>query len=128
MHNLPLVKLVQWSLGRKNHLHGGFFISNPSLLDNTLRTIVYIDGFNLYFGAVKRIPYRWLDLSKLALRICKEQNPNVEISAIKYFTADIKALLSQRGSASWEAQQAYLTSLKSHIQHLQIIKGALPPS
>ncbi len=88
-----------------------------------MRTIVYIDGFNLYFGAVKRTPYRWLDLSKLALRICTERNPNVEIIAIKYFTADIKVFLSQRGQASWEAQQDYLVSLKAHIPHLEIIKG-----
>ena len=26
---------------------------------------VYIDGFNLYYGAVKDSPYRWLDLGAL---------------------------------------------------------------
>ncbi|MBL1259160.1 MAG: NYN domain-containing protein [Thiotrichaceae bacterium] len=99
------------------------FITFKSLEKN-LRTIVYIDSFNLYFGAVKRTPYRWLDLSKLVLRICREQNPSVEITAIKYFTADIKVFLSQRGQASWEAQQDYLTSLKAYIPHLEIIKGS----
>ncbi len=27
---------------------------------------VYVDGFNLYYGALKRTPYKWLDLGKLA--------------------------------------------------------------
>jgi hypothetical protein len=27
---------------------------------------VYIDGFNLYYGALKRTPYKWLDLALLA--------------------------------------------------------------
>ena len=28
-----------------------------------MKTIVYVDGFNLYYGAVKGTPYRWLTLS-----------------------------------------------------------------
>ena len=29
-------------------------------------TNVYIDGFNLYYRALKDTPFRWLDLRKLA--------------------------------------------------------------
>jgi len=29
-----------------------------------LRTNVYIDGFNFYYGAVKGTPYRWLDFAQ----------------------------------------------------------------
>ena len=29
------------------------------------RAIVYIDGFNLYYGALKRTPYKWLDVGSL---------------------------------------------------------------
>jgi 6-hydroxy-3-succinoylpyridine 3-monooxygenase len=28
-----------------------------------LRTIVYIDGYNLYYGAVRGTPWKWLDRS-----------------------------------------------------------------
>jgi hypothetical protein len=28
------------------------------------RTIIYIDGFNLYYGALKGTPYKWLDLAR----------------------------------------------------------------
>ena len=31
-----------------------------------LITNVYIDGFNLYYRALKDTPFRWLDLHKLA--------------------------------------------------------------
>lgn len=26
-------------------------------------TYVYVDGFNLYFGALKRTPFKWFDLA-----------------------------------------------------------------
>ncbi len=88
-----------------------------------MRTIVYIDGFNLYFGSLQGTPYRWLDVSKLVSRICKEQNPETELFNIKYFTADIKAKLSPRGNQSCIAQQDYLLSLKAHSPNIEIIKG-----
>jgi hypothetical protein len=28
------------------------------------RSIIYIDGFNLYYGAVKNTPWKWLDMEK----------------------------------------------------------------
>ena len=30
-----------------------------------MRTIAYVDGFNLYFGALRKTPHRWLDLQRL---------------------------------------------------------------
>ena len=30
-----------------------------------MRTIVYVDGFNLYYRAVKDTPWKWLDLNAL---------------------------------------------------------------
>ena len=29
-----------------------------------MRTIVYIDGFNLYYGLLRHSPHKWLDLEK----------------------------------------------------------------
>jgi len=28
------------------------------------RTVIYIDGFNLYYGALRGTPYKWLDIEK----------------------------------------------------------------
>ncbi len=50
-------------------------------------TNVYIDGFNLFYGALRKTPYRWLDLEKL----CQLLLPNNRISEIKYFTAKVSA-------------------------------------
>lgn len=47
------------------------------------KTNVYIDGFNLYYGAIKGTPYRWLDIGKF----CQLMLPKNTIQAIKYFTA-----------------------------------------
>lgn len=51
-----------------------------------VRTIVYVDGFNLYYGAVRGTPY--LDLAALCRKLLR---PEDEITAIKYFTAIVSA-------------------------------------
>ena len=48
-----------------------------------MKTNIYIDGFNLYYGAVKRTPYRWLNLAEM----CQLLLPRDKIQRIKYFTA-----------------------------------------
>ncbi len=50
-------------------------------------TVVYIDGFNLYYGAVKNTNYKWLDLEAL----CRRLLPKDDITKIRYFTARISA-------------------------------------
>jgi hypothetical protein len=30
-----------------------------------MRTIAYVDGFNLYFGALRKAAHRWLNLQRL---------------------------------------------------------------
>ena len=54
-----------------------------------MRTYVYVDGFNLFYGALKGTRYRWLDPKKLVERLLK---PVHEIERIKYFTARVSAL------------------------------------
>jgi uncharacterized LabA/DUF88 family protein len=50
-----------------------------------MKTIVYVDGFNLYYGAVKDNPYKWLNVH----RMCELLLPQNKIVGIKYFTAKI---------------------------------------
>lgn len=52
------------------------------------RAIVYVDGFNLFYGSLKGTPYRWLDLWRLA----EIMLPKQEIVAVKYFTAIVDSL------------------------------------
>ena len=53
-----------------------------------MRTIVYVDGFNLYYGALKSSPWKWLDLLLLFETILQ---PHHDIQAIKYFTARVSS-------------------------------------
>jgi len=81
------------------------------------RTIVYIDGFNLYFG-LKAKGYKrfyWLDLELLATNLLR---PHHVLQAVRYFTADIKA-----GMDKHRRQQTFLDALKTHCTKLQIIRG-----
>jgi hypothetical protein len=41
-----------------------------------MRTNVYVDAFNLYYGCLRGTPYRWLDLAAL----CRRLLPNDEIN------------------------------------------------
>ena len=81
-----------------------------------VKTIVYVDGFNLYYGALKGTPYRWLDLAKL----CKLMLPSDDICQIKYFTALVTSRLTNPDQAT--RQQTYLRALPT-ISNLQIIYG-----
>jgi uncharacterized LabA/DUF88 family protein len=51
-----------------------------------VRTIAYIDGFNLYFGSVRGTPHKWLNLRRL---LELHLHPHNQIVGIKYFTAKI---------------------------------------
>ncbi|MYC37263.1 MAG: NYN domain-containing protein [Chloroflexi bacterium] len=52
-----------------------------------LLTSVYIDGFNLYYRALKDTPFRWLDLRMLAETLF----PQDTINRVCYFTALLDA-------------------------------------
>ncbi|SMC57054.1 hypothetical protein [Polynucleobacter kasalickyi] len=52
-----------------------------------LRTIVYIDGFNFYYGQLKDSPYKWLDLVKLFKTILGDENNLIKV---KYITARVQ--------------------------------------
>jgi uncharacterized LabA/DUF88 family protein len=77
---------------------------------------VYIDGFNLYYGAVKDSPYRWLDLGAL----CRRMLPNDNIQSIKYFTATVSARPHDPQKPA--RQQIYLRALRT-IPSLSITFG-----
>ena len=72
-----------------------------------MATIVYIDGFNLYYGALKGTPYKWLDLEAL----CRRLLPKDDIIQIRYFTAQVSARPGDPQQP--QRQQTYLRALKS---------------
>jgi uncharacterized LabA/DUF88 family protein len=81
-----------------------------------LRANIYVDGFNLYYGALKNTPYRWLNIAKL----CHILLPRDTINQIKYFTALVNPRPQDPNQPT--RQQVYLRALQT-IPNLDIIYG-----
>ena len=81
-----------------------------------MKTNVYIDGFNLYAGAVKGTAYKWLNLLALSQTLI----PGSSINRIRYFTARIKGRAPNPDAPVRQA--LYLRALRS-IPNLDIIEG-----
>ena len=83
-------------------------------------TNCYIDGFNLYYRALKDTPFRWLDLRQLSATLF----PDDEIKNVCYFTA----LLNQRpDNPDQPARQlTYLRALET-LPGLDIFYGTFRP-
>lgn len=81
-----------------------------------LKANIYVDGFNLYYGALKNTPYRWLDIAKL----CRIMLPRDTISQIKYFTALVNPHPTDPDQLT--RQHIYLRALQT-IPNLEIIYG-----
>ena len=72
-----------------------------------MRTRVYVDGLNLYYGAVRRTAFKWLDpveLSRLLLP------PACTIDRLLYFTARVSGIADSGAPAR---QHAYLSALRT---------------
>lgn len=81
-----------------------------------MRTHVYIDGFNLYYGCLKGTPYKWLDLTQLCTRLLRGNR----VLAIKYFTARIEARADDPDQPT--RQQTYLRALRT-LPNVEILFG-----
>jgi len=78
------------------------------------KTIVYIDAFNLYYGALRDSNCRWLDLGLMVKNIL----PKNEIIEIKYFYAPLK-----NNPEKYLKQRLYINALKKHQSNFKGIKG-----
>lgn len=89
-----------------------------------MRTIVYIDGYNLFYGCLKHSDDKWLDLVQLFTAIIHAQNPDSSLSEVKFFTADIRAKLATHGQEAQHAQANYHRALELlYPDKIKIIKG-----
>lgn len=80
-----------------------------------IKTSVYVDGFNLYYGCLKGTRYKWLNLEKLF----RSYLPDSNIVKIMYFTAIIKGTASNPNNHI--RQQVYLRALKTlPMVHIEI--------
>jgi 6-hydroxy-3-succinoylpyridine 3-monooxygenase len=100
-----------------------------------LRTRIYIDGYNFYYGCLRGTPYKWLDLLPLFEKhilpsILVTDNHGqirawrlLESPSIKYFTAKIIESVARAGD-SVSSQARYHTALrKLHDGRIELIEG-----
>ena len=98
-----------------------------------LRTIVYIDGFNLYYGQMRGTPHKWLDPPKLFNRVLGPRN---DIIRVKYFTARVQPTAADpdvhiRQDTYFQALAAMCPLLELHfghfLRHRVRMENATPP-
>lgn len=81
-----------------------------------MKTIVYIDGFNLYYRMLKGSNFKWLNLQSL----CENSLPaGHKIETINYYTARVSSRVSELAP---RRQQIYFNALKT-IPNLSIHQG-----
>lgn len=73
-----------------------------------VRTNVYVDAFNLYFGCLKDGPYRWLNVAELARR---SMPAHYQLNRVRVFTALVQPRPHDPRQA--DRQRAYLRALET---------------
>ena len=81
-----------------------------------MRTHVYVDGFNFYYGCVKGTPYKWLNFAEFFKRLL----PPNDIRAIKYFTARVEARPNDPDKST--RQETYFRALRT-LPNVEIVLG-----
>ena len=69
-----------------------------------MKTIVYVDGYNLYYGLLRRSPYKWLDLFTLFQTHVLQ---DAEVIEVRYYTAPVLARMCD-DARSPQRQRTYL--------------------
>lgn len=72
-----------------------------------MKTIVYVDGFNLYYRALKGTQHKWLDLYALCEAVLPK---SCEIVEINFYTARISGRVDP---SSPRDQHIYLKALET---------------
>jgi uncharacterized LabA/DUF88 family protein len=81
------------------------------------RVIVYVDGFNLYYGIRAKCgrKHLWLDIEALAQRLMR---PGQRLLEVKYFTARFRD-----DSVAVRAQTMYLDAIEACCSRVRLIEG-----
>jgi uncharacterized LabA/DUF88 family protein len=83
-----------------------------------MRTIVYVDGFNFYYGSCKGTPHRWVNPWRVAEHLLPA--PDHELVALFYFTAAIKP--QPHDPAQRQRQECYWRALRT-VPNLSLVEG-----
>ena len=83
-----------------------------------MRTIVYVDGFNLYYGTLKGTPWKWLDLVALFQRVLQGHH---DVLKVKYFTARVSGTPADPSKPL--RQDVYLRALQGFRPEVEAFFG-----
>jgi len=92
-------------------------VGETGSIDTTSKVAVYVDGFNLYYRALKKTAFKWLNIDALCRSIL-HKTPN--IVEINYYTARVKQL---DPSFTDQADQAEYLRALSTLQNFRIHYG-----
>jgi hypothetical protein len=73
-----------------------------------MKVYAYVDGFNLYYRAIRQWGIRWVDLLKL---VCRTLDSSDSVERIRYFTARVSARSGDPDAP--RRQQIYLSALET---------------
>ena len=89
-----------------------------------MKTFVYIDGYNLYYGLLRRSPFKWIDVVDLVTNIIMIQDPSSEVHHVRYFTAPVLGRFATNGTGAVNSQRQYHRALREiNGQRIEIIEG-----
>ena len=97
---------------------GPCFLGDSKMGTSRYRTIVYVDGFNFYYGEMRGTPWKWLDPCALFQRVLGAQN---QLIKVKYFTARVQP--SPRDPNVNVRQDTYLRALQTHCPMVEVHFG-----
>lgn len=83
-----------------------------------MKTNVYVDAFNLYYGSLRKTPYTWLDLGALAGHLLSGH----QVNRIRYFTAQVTVTPGKGDGRQPQRQQFYLRALRT-LPNVEITLG-----
>lgn len=88
-----------------------------------MRTIVYVDGYNLYYGLLRKTKFKWLDLFDLFKNRLLE--PDTELIQVRYYTAPVLGRMCDDPNSP-QRQRLYLQALrKMNAEKIDIIEGKI---
>ncbi len=88
-----------------------------------MRTVVFVDGYNLYYGLLRGTTLKWLDL--VALFRDHVLQPGTELLQVRYYTAPVLGRMCD-DPRSPQRQRLYLQALRrTHPDQLAIIEGRM---
>ena len=85
-----------------------------------MKTHAYVDGFNLYYGALRGTGFKWLDIAEM----CRLLLPGDDIGRIAYFTARVNGRPTDPEQP--QRQQAYLRALREANPQGRFIRQSIP--